>query len=112
MVPIKLPDTSKTKSIAPMKAFVTPSSGPVVPKPVRSFKAGIDAMDARRRRGETGVELRKNKRDAAISKKRMAIQTAGGETREAVAILEKPTIAKQTETKTATGDAGVVASVG
>jgi importin subunit alpha-1 len=83
------PDTLKTKSGSAALSIPTPT-GPVIKKPVRTFKAGIDTVDARRRRGETGVELRKNNRDAAISKKRMAISTnvVGGGIR-ATSVVDK-----------------------
>mmetsp|Transcript_3642 Transcript_3642/g.8635 ORF Transcript_3642/g.8635 Transcript_3642/m.8635 type:complete len:567 (-) Transcript_3642:324-2024(-) len=44
----------------------------------RQFKKGIDQEDARRRRDEIGIKLRKEKREAQLAKRRMRSERKGG----------------------------------
>ncbi len=45
----------------------------------KAFMKGIDADDARRKREDNIIELRKNKRDENLQKKRMIYATGGVE---------------------------------
>ena len=104
---------------------MTPATNPSIPHPLpppaasilQSFKAGVDSNESRRRREESGLSVRKNKREEGMAKRRQMptlaeaaapVDPAAAAAPEAVAA---PTAAGPSRTYTAADIPGLTADI-